>query len=326
MATLRTVTVKSSGGDYTSLSNAEAGEQGDLPTLDRQLDIECYAFSDTTIVNITGWTTDATRYIRIFTPIAERHDGKWNDSKYKITQSSAYGFAITNLEEYVRLEGIQVRMSNTSTDGYGCISSKPPGGASSDVRVADCICWSSTTSTSGTDGPAVACGGGNLLVRNSVIIGGYRGASSAYNVATPSLTLHNVTVVNSNDIGIETGTSIYITATNVYVGGTGGESYGGSGSSFSKTTCMHSTATTFSGSTKSIAYSTANFTNVTASSEDLHLVSGSALIGAGTDLSGTFTTDIDGETRSAWDVGADEYISVAEPISVFRGSPMRMRM
>jgi hypothetical protein len=30
----------------------------------------------------------------------------------------------------------------------------------------------------------------------------------------------------------------------------------------------------------------------------------------GTDISGTFTIDIDGETRSAWDVGADEYSAV----------------
>jgi hypothetical protein len=39
----------------------------------------------------------------------------------------------------------------------------------------------------------------------------------------------------------------------------------------------------------------------------LHLVSGSALRGVGTDLSGTFTEDIDGDTRSAWDIGADEF-------------------
>jgi len=29
--------------------------------------------------------------------------------------------------------------------------------------------------------------------------------------------------------------------------------------------------------------------------------------GAGIDLSGTFTTDITGQTRAAWDCGADEY-------------------
>ena len=48
------------------------------------------------------------------------------------------------------------------------------------------------------------------------------------------------------------------------------------------------------------------FTNVTAGSEDLHLKAGAAAIDVGTDLSATFTTDIDGTTRSVpWDIGAD---------------------
>ena len=52
------------------------------------------------------------------------------------------------------------------------------------------------------------------------------------------------------------------------------------------------------------------FVSITSGSEDLHLKSGAACINAGTDLSGTFTDDIDGETRptgaNTWDVGADE--------------------
>ena len=68
----------------------------------------------------------------------------------------------------------------------------------------------------------------------------------------------------------------------------------------------------YDGTPDPVAYSTANFTNVTSGSENLHLAAGSALIDAGTDLSITFTTDIDGETRQTgvnlWDIGADEYI------------------
>lgn len=46
----------------------------------------------------------------------------------------------------------------------------------------------------------------------------------------------------------------------------------------------------------------------TNSLSDFHLKSGADAIDAGTDLSGTFTTDIDGVTRSGtWDIGADEY-------------------
>jgi hypothetical protein len=47
---------------------------------------------------------------------------------------------------------------------------------------------------------------------------------------------------------------------------------------------------------------------VNAASNDFHLASGSALIGAGTNLYSTFTTDIDGDTwpsSGAWDIGFD---------------------
>lgn len=49
--------------------------------------------------------------------------------------------------------------------------------------------------------------------------------------------------------------------------------------------------------------------------QDYHLTSDDAVIAVGTDLSGdanlSFTTDIDGETRSAWNVGADEWFAPA---------------
>jgi hypothetical protein len=58
------------------------------------------------------------------------------------------------------------------------------------------------------------------------------------------------------------------------------------------------------------------FVSTTSGSEDFHLKSGADAIGVGTDLSGTFTTDIDGDTRSSWDVGADEYSSGAPAIKL----------
>jgi len=51
-----------------------------------------------------------------------------------------------------------------------------------------------------------------------------------------------------------------------------------------------------------------NFVSTTGGSEDLHLKAGADAINVGTSLSGTFTDDIDGETRSGtWDMGVDEY-------------------
>src|SRR3990170_1219772 len=89
MATTVTKTIKSSGGDYTSLSAWEAGQQGNLVTADQIQVAECYSMLDTSICVINGWTTDATRYIEIKTPVSERHDGKWNTSKYRLECSLA---------------------------------------------------------------------------------------------------------------------------------------------------------------------------------------------------------------------------------------------
>lgn len=49
-----------------------------------------------------------------------------------------------------------------------------------------------------------------------------------------------------------------------------------------------------------------------AGGEDLHLASdATAASGAGDDLSAEFTDDIEQDTRSDWDIGADEYVGVA---------------
>ena len=54
------------------------------------------------------------------------------------------------------------------------------------------------------------------------------------------------------------------------------------------------------------------FVNATSGSEDLHLQSDSSLIGTADDLSGTFTDDIDIETRALpWDRGADQKGAIA---------------
>ena len=55
------------------------------------------------------------------------------------------------------------------------------------------------------------------------------------------------------------------------------------------------------------------FVSIASGSEDLHLKTGADAIGAGTNLSATFTDDIDGDTRpsspSAWCIGADEFVA-----------------
>ena len=62
------------------------------------------------------------------------------------------------------------------------------------------------------------------------------------------------------------------------------------------------------------------YTDIGAGQEDLHLKSDStAASDAGTDLSGVtygFDDDIDGDTRSDWDIGADEYVAAGGGLAV----------
>lgn len=314
MPTVRTVTVKSSGGDYTSLNAAEAGEQGDLPSLDRQLDIECYAIDDTTACTFSGWTTDATRYIRVFCPAGEGHEGVWSTSKYRRRSSSGFGTGLTISEEFVRVEGLQCYQPSGSYTAIVRVTGVSTTPANSDIRIDRCIV-NATGSTVSLAASYFDCG--TINIRNSLVYGGSQdgidGGSGGSN--TLVVNIDNCTVVANGVYGITyVGTQAF-TLRNVYSGGNGTDAYG---ATMTRTTCAHDTASVFTGSTASIAYDTSNFVNVTGGSEDLHLASGAdaTLKTGGTDLSGTFTTDIDGETRSDWSIGADEIVSAPGGLSI----------
>lgn len=106
MATERLKTVKPSGGDYTSLAAAIAGEAGDLVATDEWLHIECYAMTDEEETNITGYTTDEDCKIVIDTPMSERHQGVWDDNKYNVSGRIGNGI-IKVSQSHVLLEGLQ---------------------------------------------------------------------------------------------------------------------------------------------------------------------------------------------------------------------------
>jgi hypothetical protein len=116
---------------YISLSNAEAGTEntgitagvrnfdtGDvnLTTNNLQWNIACYAngtTADTTAVAISGWTTMADNYIRIYTPTrtdevgtTQRHQGKWDTSKYYMSVTDSNAFNIQ--ADYAWLDGVQI--------------------------------------------------------------------------------------------------------------------------------------------------------------------------------------------------------------------------
>lgn len=317
MPTVVTRTVKPSGGDYTSLASFEAGEQRDLVALDEIARAECYAFEDTGGVTFDSWTTDETRRIVVEVPLAERGTtGRWADDGYRLTvPSGLYAIAMTSLTTHV-VEMIGVKIENKDNSGSSFTGTGVRLTSNSLLILDSCIFRRDPALPRNTArGIWLHATDGRIRARNT-ITSGYNigihlnqgsnvGHHRLYNVssidcdtgytltcrgATSTLRVKNSRAAlcgtdwSMSTIGI--GTEEYVTNLSEDTTAPGADA-------------IHSATVAF----------------VDAANEDYHLAAGDAGIGAGTDLSADafwpFTTDIDGDTRSAWDIGADELAAPA---------------
>lgn len=317
-ATTRTVTITPAGqgGTYNSLSAAEDAEDntGDLVSRDEivvfQISGDWSGGADTTAVTIDGWTTDSTHYIEIRTTGSALHDGKWNTSKYILSQTSGATTMLIN-EAYTRVIGLQIYNGRTTGNAIGLQITT--GGDNSTVD--RCIFKGFAAQTLGYNiglGLYVAgcvvknCIAFDQLVNNAASAGFYFNANS--------------TVLNATAYGCIRGFNRAggtITLTNCLAQAC----TDGFNGTFTATTCASDIASDLaSGQT-----ATGTVTFVDTGSDDYHLASNDTIaLNAGTDLSTTFTTDIDGQTRSGtWDIGADEYISGAVPMLMLPGTMLR---
>ena len=295
---------------YASSSAWEAARQAVLTEVE-----ECICegtAADTTNLVIDGWTTTAAFYIDLKAVAgAGRHAGVWSTSHYRIASSNDFGAALLINEAYVRVTGLQVE--NTSADGAYCVRYLTLTGttATTDFRMDGCI----LRDADGAGGNAAGfeAEDGLIAIRNTVSYG--HGGAGFYFIIGDSVSL-GVTVTNciaANNTGLgfncatATGTNVL---QNCYSGGNTGADISANWDTI--TTCRSEDG---SQGTTVVAYSTSAgtyFTNITAGSEDFHIGASSSLLDIGTDYSGTFTTDIDGETRTGtWDIGADERVSAA---------------
>jgi hypothetical protein len=308
-------TVKAASGDYTTLTGWEAGEQGNLTTLNDLAYCELYAIDDTTQCTLDGWTTDSTRYIRIYTDSSARHAGIWDDTKYNLvlTTAGSPGGCIANKEDYTRIEYLQVHNTHGTPGDFDCAI------YSENIMLVDgCIGRGGKWTVDTSAGTSLTEELNSL--RNSLFYGGARGGRIKGTAGGRSRA-YNCTFIGSV-YGLDTSASTnYPIAKNVYAhGGTAGFTANGGANLVTKTNVMSSDATATNNAggggvtncTDNVAHNTTQFTNVTGGSENYLLPSGSALIDAGVDLSGVFTNDIDGTTRTGtFDVGADEFVAAA---------------
>jgi len=305
----KTIKPAGQGGDYTTLFDWEA-QNLDLVTLDQiqvaEIDGDWTGVADTSTVIIDGWTTDATHYIRIYTTASARHDGVWDDSKYRL-KSPANNTNLTISDPYVRIEGLQIESVST---GYR--SAVSIGEANS--TIAYNIIRQTSAGTS-CDGVSISDADGTGFKIYNNIVYGFTGFGIYINSAAGGTEVYNNTIYGCGT-GILASYLKYPIVKDVLAYNNTTDFGANLGPTSDYNFSKDATAPGANSIHGDADGKTPDFVSTTSGSEDFHLQSTSDAIGVGTDDpgSGLYSDDIDGEARtSVWDMGADEYISGAPP-------------
>jgi hypothetical protein len=316
IALTRTRTVKSSGGDYTTLSGWEAGEQGDLPTLLEVRQAELYSFQDTTAVTFAGWTTDATHYVNVFTPASERSaNGVYDTAKYRL-ETTTDAITINNASAFFRFDGLQIKttVSSGSLNAIGMVGATVTSG---DVRISNSNIIAVISGTTGTSACIAAnnlsSGSATIRAWNNVIHDFVFGTVSVYAIfAGNSWTAdtYNNTVYNCRFGYQQGGTATFISINNAAMSCNDGFNGTFDASSDYNASDIASDAPGANAQTGSITFVNAAGGNFQpAYTDTVALGNGTTDPGAG-----LFSDDITGAARAApWDIGA--FKAQAAPIS-----------
>jgi hypothetical protein len=122
------------GTDYTSLAALVAGYAKDLVTADEQLTVKCRCTGGTAdgAVTVNGFTTDATRFIKIWTDPSEsyRHAGTYpSGNKYRI-EGSGSGSTLQLSDNNIYIIGVAIGVTVTTTSqSIGVYASSVTSGA-----------------------------------------------------------------------------------------------------------------------------------------------------------------------------------------------------
>jgi hypothetical protein len=323
---------------YTSLANWQALNENDtiddtvenfdtsrdLVSANTTMNVACYADGqDSTAVTINLWTTGANTYINIYTPylpsevgVTQRHNGKWDATKYRLVASVDYHGVIRISDEYVRVTGLQIE--NTGPKGNRPAGIEiDPGSATSEVRLSYNILRATGTGTGDWWCAAIVQTnvGGVVKAWNNIMYNWGAGFFCDYASTSSGVTLYNNTVINSDNVGIDLGghaSGSYRLANNLVQGAATNYFFAAGVLPLTySATNLSQDATSPNGA--SFQNKTVTFVGAT----DFHLASSDTNAkDQGTSLSSdpsvAFSDDIDGQSRpygSAWDIGADEYAS-----------------
>ena len=315
------------GRVYSTLSGWEAGEQADLTAGGGTVkQASCYGDgADTTAFTVTGWTTSASTFIRIFAPTStdevgttQAHSGIWDASKFNMAVTNSNMINID--ESFVRIEYLQFNhITNDATNYYEAILVDNTALGDSAINISKSIFWASYSGS----------GGGHAFIRtsdsdaivnyfNNIAYGNTQAGEThwALDNASAVLNIYNSTFFN-NDIAIyqRSGTvtvvnSAVVNNSDDFLNSPDSITYTASDDGdCDDATCIDASP----GSPEGVEH---DKMFVSTTTPDFHIKDpDSVLYNAGTadPGSGLFNDDIDGETRTNWDIGADEYISGEPP-------------
>jgi hypothetical protein len=287
-----TVRPTGQGGDYTTLNAAilgAAGIQSDLHVsgvVNIDISGDWTGVTDTTACTIAGFTNPAAdHYLNIYCSGAALHDG----TAYKTTV-------------YKRSASIQ--LVNTGGGNYS--------------QITDLVCLGTSAVLDSNGSPIT----GNVY--NRCILHGAGSGSYGVALTTTCTTVIKNCIISgySRGISADGASTAYAYNNTVY-----GCSYGILRCVAKNNYCGSNASADFyslvAGSSNNVGSDTSGdidnktaytdyFVSVTAGSENFHIKDASATLwGAAADLTGTFTDDIDGDTRTsgAFGIGADLYVA-----------------
>ena len=302
MATWYVNTDDQSGGEYASLSLAEAA----LPaTLGEPYVIECAGATEDGPMAFSVTTSAENDLTIVANGIS--NTGQWDTTLYRIVDPNfGDGYAIDQLPQHITFRDLQIGNSNTfaSFNNRNIIALQ----VTDIVAVFDrCLIDGNVNGTGVSASKALYSygdSGHDITIRNSILRNVANEGFRLHYPGSPGsvLLLHNSVIHSCGSNGVLiSGSNGTVNAVNSVV---------------------FDTADDFSANLLNVSYCASDDGDGTNSVQpvdwseefedyangDLRLKAGSALIGAGTDLSADFTTDITGATRTIpWDIGAFEY-------------------